>query len=83
MKADSSEFIIKTNKEVDEWMDTFYVEGRKAEFRLYCKWAWQEQERRRCALMDELIHALEISEGALLIAEQHLDRGEDDSINFE
>lgn len=47
MKSDSHEFLIKTNREVDEWMDSFYTDGRKAEFRSHCQWAWQEQERRK------------------------------------
>ncbi len=54
MRSDSHDFIVKTNNEVDEWMDTFYVEGRKADHRLHCQWAWQEQERRKYVLQREI-----------------------------
>ncbi|MNQ48352.1 hypothetical protein D3C85_622280 [compost metagenome] len=57
-KPDSHEFLVKTNKEVDEWMDSFYVEGRKADHRLHCQWAWQEQERRKEKLIDALSRLL-------------------------
>lgn len=52
--SDSAEFVLKTNEEVDKWMDTFYVGGRKAEHRLHCQWAWQEQERRKIELLEAL-----------------------------
>lgn len=55
MKSDSHEFLVKTNREVDEWMDSFFVEGRKSDFRLTCQWAWQEQERRK----EKVIYALQ------------------------
>ena len=57
---DSTEFLQKTNDDVDAWMDGFYTEGRKAEFRLHCQWAWQEQERRHRVLHAELLEALEL-----------------------
>jgi len=53
------QFLVKTNREVDEWMDSFYVDGRKSDFRLHCQWAWQEQEQRHNAVEAELISALE------------------------
>lgn len=59
MSADNHHFIVKTNKDVDAWMDGFYVGGHKSDFRLHCQWAWQEQERRHNALGVELIDALE------------------------
>lgn len=54
MKSDSHDFIVKTNSEVDEWMATFYADGRKADHRLHCQWAWQEQERRKDVLQGEI-----------------------------
>ena len=51
---DSDKFICKTNDDVNEWMDTFYVEGRNAPFNLHCLWAWQEQERRHGELIAEV-----------------------------
>ena len=54
MKSDSHEFLVKTNREVDEWMDSFYIDGRKADFRSHCQWAWQEQERRKAKLIEAL-----------------------------
>lgn len=51
---DSDKFICKTNDDVNEWMDTFYVEGRNALFNLHCLWAWQEQERRHGELIAEV-----------------------------
>lgn len=59
MNNDSHEFLVKTNKDVDDWMDSFYVEGHKSEFRLYCQWAWQEQERRLAPINAQLLEALE------------------------
>jgi len=53
-----SEFIQKTNDDVNAWMDEFYVDGRNADFRLHCQWSWQEQERRHNAIEDDLILAL-------------------------
>ena len=51
---DSDKFIVKTNDDVNEWMDEFYVDGRNAPFNLHCLWAWQEQERRYSAIITEL-----------------------------
>lgn len=50
MKPDSHEFIVRTNHEVDVWMDSFFIDGRRSDFRLMCQWAWQEQERRKDVL---------------------------------
>lgn len=65
MKNDSTEFLVKTNKDVDEWMDGFYTDGRKADFRLHCQWAWQEQERRHNTTESDLLSALESCAGWL------------------
>jgi hypothetical protein len=54
VKSDSLEFLVKTNREVDEWMDSFYTDGHKAEFRSHCQWTWQEQERRKAKLIEAL-----------------------------
>lgn len=51
---DSDKFICKTNDDVNEWMDTFYVDGRNAPFNLHCLWAWQEQERRHGEMIAEI-----------------------------
>ena len=51
---DSDKFICKTNDDVNEWMDEFYVDGRDASFNLHCLWAWQEQERRHGSLIAEI-----------------------------
>lgn len=51
---DSDKFIRKTNDDVNEWMDEFYVDGRDASFNLHCLWAWQEQERRHGSLIAEI-----------------------------
>lgn len=51
---DSDKFIVKTNDDVNEWMDEFYVDGRNAPFNLHCLWAWQEQERRHGELIAEV-----------------------------
>lgn len=59
MRNDSTEFLVKTNKDVDEWMDVFYIEGRKADCRLHCQWTWQEQERRHQSIEAEMLAALE------------------------
>ena len=59
MNTDNHHFLVKTNNDVDTWMDGFYTEGRKADFRLHCQWAWQEQERRHNAIETALINALE------------------------
>lgn len=67
-KPVSTEFLVKTNKDVDEWMDGFYTEGRKADFRLHCQWAWQEQERRHNAVEAELLEALKNARSDLHIA---------------
>lgn len=39
-------FTVRINKDLDAWMDAFFVEGSLADFRQYCLWAWAEQERR-------------------------------------
>lgn len=62
MTGDSTEFLVKTNKDVNEWMDSFYTDGRKAKFRLHCQWAWQENERRHRAIEAEMLAALEAVE---------------------
>lgn len=59
MNTDNHHFIVKTNKDVDAWMDGFYVDGHKSDFRLHCQWAWQEQERRHNAIKADLISALQ------------------------
>ncbi len=59
MNTDNHHFLVKTNKDVDAWMDGFYVDGHTSDFRLHCQWAWQEQERRHNAVEVELIEALE------------------------
>ena len=59
MNGDFTEFLVKTNKDVDEWMDSFYIDGRKAEFRLHCQWAWQENERRHRVIESEMLSALQ------------------------
>jgi len=56
---DSDKFIEKTNDDVNEWMDGFYVDGRSAPFNLHCLWAWQEQERRHLDIEAVLLEALE------------------------
>lgn len=57
--SDSDEFIKKTNKDVKDWMESFYVDGANTGFDLHCLWAWQEQERRHRAIENDLISALE------------------------
>lgn len=65
MNNDSTEFLVKTNKDVDEWMDSFYTDGRKADFRLHCQWAWQENERRHRTAEAEMLTALRHCEARL------------------
>jgi hypothetical protein len=77
--SDSTEFLVKTNNDVDAWMEEFYVDGKKAPFRLYCQWAWQEQERRHRAIEADLIKALQDSSKELrLMIDKHNQRDPDD-----
>ena len=76
--SDSTEFLVKTNNDVDAWIEEFYVDGKNSPFRLHCQWAWQEQERRHRAVEAELVEALK---DLLYYAESGWDHFPDCAIN--
>lgn len=64
----STPFLVKTNSECKEWMQSFYNSVAIPGIDRHCTWAWQEQERRHAPVLLELIRLAREHDQAQVLA---------------